>query len=409
MVYALVAQGRSYPLQTGKNVIGRSSVPVEGVSFINLESPLAAISRMQAILDVGPNGDAWVTDCNSTNGTFISIRPGPGTRLEANRYYQLSPGCRLLFGDVECTFETLHEASPRLEHLARSLDSPSRPTSKLDTLGAVKDRTDTSAKGNAVKYSSKHTTAHRSDVPYLDESRSLSLEPVASGEPRPNGKTTRHEEAAMPPTSLPLKRSKVESAASSSGPKSKSAPTANTKNTASALAPRPLVCLSGMESDERAAVTKRVREVKGRVVDDVTKANILIVATPPVRTPKFIIAVALGLPVVSVEYLRDKKTELDDPREHIVSLKTDKHTYTAATLKKVIYRSDTSPLLQGVTFNIAALSPKTKSVAATIIVSSGGKVVRAKKGDGISLTDAHLDSLYDSILRGTVADTLRKE
>ncbi|TPP46698.1 FHA domain family protein [Leishmania donovani] len=370
--YALVANERQYPLQVGKNVVGRSSVPVEGVSFINLESPLAAISRMQAFVDIGANGDAWISDCNSTNGTFLSIRPGPGIRLEANRYYQLSPGCRIVFGDVVCTFETLSEALQAPEHPEHPLTSLSLPTRKTESLGVIDAFTDSAAKTTPLRHPSKQANAHRSNVPYLDESGSLSREPAALRETVSTTKKAPRRERREPTApSPPLKRTKVESAAPSSSLKVETAATAKATTAARAHAARPHVCLTGMDSDERAAVTKRVRELKGRVVDDITKANLLVVAAPPVRTPKFIVAVARGIPVVSVDYICNRRAALDDARHHIVGLKTDQHTYTAAELKKVIYRKDASPLLQGVSFNIAALSTKTKSVAAEIISSSG--------------------------------------
>ncbi|CBZ30539.1 conserved hypothetical protein [Leishmania mexicana MHOM/GT/2001/U1103] len=405
--YALVAKEKQYPLQVGKNVVGRSSVPVEGVSFINLESPLAAISRMQAFVDIGANGDAWISDCNSTNGTFLGIRPGPGIRLEANRYYQLSPGCRIVFGDVVCTFETLSEAPPTPQHSAHPLTSPSRSARKTESLGVMDAFTDNAVNTTPARELSKQANAHRSNVPYLEETGSLSREPAALRETAAATKKTPHRERPEPTTpSRPLKRTKVESAAPSSSVKVKTAATVKATTAARTLAARPHVCLTGMDSAERAAITKRVRELKGRVVDDITKANLLVVATPPVRTPKFIVAVARGIPVVSVDYICNRRTELDDARHHIVSLKTDQHTYTAAELKKVIYRKDASPLLQGVSFNIAALSSKSKSVAAEIITSSGGDVVSTKKGGGTALTDAHLDKLYDSILRGKVSAVL---
>ncbi|KAK7197109.1 FHA domain/BRCA1 C Terminus (BRCT) domain/twin BRCT domain containing protein [Novymonas esmeraldas] len=389
--YALVTQEKTHPLQVGKNVVGRSSVPVEGVSFINLESPQAAISRMQAFLDIGANGDAWISDCNSTNGTLLSIRPGPGIRLEANRYYQLSPGCRIVFGDVECTLEAL-SAAPSTPQAARRTP-PSRPSRKTEPLG-------TTARAEAQQQQQqqqRHSATRRSDLPYLDENGSPSLEPGTSGDvAAPTRKAARRggARAASGRAASAAKRTKAETPASPSAPPSPPPSIA-----------APHVCLSGMDGEERAAVTKRVRELKGRVVDDITKANLLVVATPPVRTPKFIIAVARGIPVVSVQYMCSEKAELADVRKNIVGLKMDQHTYTAAALEKVIYRADASPLLLGVVVNVAALSSKTKAVAAEIITSSGGEVVRAKKGGGVALTDDQLDHLYDSILRGTVHDT----
>ncbi|KPI88255.1 hypothetical protein ABL78_2679 [Leptomonas seymouri] len=411
VTYALVVGEKQYPLQIGKNVVGRSSVPVDGVSFINLESPLAAISRMQAFLDVAPNGDAWVSDCNSTNGTFISIRPGAGIRLEANRYYQLTPGCRVVFGDVECSFEVLCSSPHSCEQAAASpactATQSARKTERLGVNGASVEFVDTTdvERGDKQKTIGRvNVKVHRSDVPYLDDSNSLSPEysstvaappaedneekavarssRVSSPSPAPAKKAKR--ESARIPTNL--RREKMKSPAQPVGP----------------MAGPPLVCLSGMESDERTAVTKRVRQLKGRVVENISKANLLVVATPPVRTPKLIIAVARGIPVVPSKYICNDQAELEDARRHIVSLKTDQHTYTSAALEKVIYRKDNCPLLRGVRINVSALSSKTKNVAAEIITASGGEVTCANKGDILVVTDDQLDAFYDSILRGRV-------
>lgn len=410
MAYALIAQEKQYPLQTGKNVVGRSSVPVEGVSFINLESPLAAISRMQAFLDVAANGDAWISDCNSTNGTFLSIRPGPGIRLEANRYYQLTPGSRIVFGDVECTFQLLGSTPDLLEQDATTAPgrASSRKTERLSVIGASTDSTEKAAESRQeAKLKPARGTAHRSNVPYLDESVGSSQEQSSVPPPLAEKGVSKRSSSASSPSPSSLKKAKTDTAS-----KSSSSPTRTNKTskamaqTADSAAAPPVVCLTGMDSDERAAVTKRVRLLKGRVVENITKANLLVVAIPPVRTPKFVIAVARGIPVVSVKYICNDAAELADPRGNIVGLKTDQHTYSAAALEKVIYRKENRPLLQGVRINITALSSKTKSVATEIITASGGEAVRSTKGATLSVADDDLDALYDSILRGKVPKSL---
>jgi hypothetical protein len=423
MTYALIAKEKQYPLQVGKNVVGRSSVPVEGVSFINLESPLAAISRMQAFVDVAANGDAWISDCNSTNGTFLSIRPGPGIRLEANRYYQLTPGCRIVFGDVECTFEMLGGTPHTPVQPTASLSSSSsatrllRKTERLSATGAAGNNAGTAQQSKQrmpLKECGDSNGEHRGNIPYLDESGSPSQDQQSSGpgaspaEGRRSSITGRGSKRGSPASSTtpaPAKKAKKEAVPSTPRTRSTTAksptPVANNK-----AAGPPVVCLTGMDSDEKTAIAKRVRQLKGRVVDDITKANLLVVAAPPVRTPKLIIAVARGIPVVSANYICNDQAELEDARRHIVGLKTDQHTYTAAALEKVIFRKERQPLLQGVRINISALSTKTKAIATEIITGSGGMVLRAKTAGVLNVTDEQLDILYDSILRGKVPQSL---
>jgi hypothetical protein len=92
-------------LEPGKYVVGRSSVPLDDKWFINLESPRSAVSRAHATLILCRNGDAWLEDNCSTNGTFLVIRDGgEGLRLEPQHFYQLSSGALILFGDTEMRF-----------------------------------------------------------------------------------------------------------------------------------------------------------------------------------------------------------------------------------------------------------------------------------------------------------------
>ena len=90
----------------GKFVVGRSQIEVDDRWFINLESPNCAVSRQHAELVLCHNGDAWVADLNSTNGSFLSIRSteGEGVRLEPGYKYQLSDGALIIFGEIEVRF-----------------------------------------------------------------------------------------------------------------------------------------------------------------------------------------------------------------------------------------------------------------------------------------------------------------
>jgi hypothetical protein len=68
-------------LVEGRNIIGRSVQPIADPWFVHLESPRAAVSRAHAHIFVCANGDAWLEDCGSTNGTLVAS--GRGAALAA--------------------------------------------------------------------------------------------------------------------------------------------------------------------------------------------------------------------------------------------------------------------------------------------------------------------------------------
>lgn len=391
MAYALVTKEEKYLLKPGKNVIGRSSVPVDGVSFVSIDSPLAAISRMQAFIDIAPNGDVWLSDCNSTNGTYLAVRDGDGLRLEANRYYQLSEGSRIVFGDVECTFVNLLDGQGNRQRQPEAGgNAADRVTDEVARQGSSTSIVKRGRTSIAATRPTEVVTGplHQRSIPYLDDSAAASTTPA---------RETESAVSSSSPNSSSAKRSRVES--------TRSAVVKSAQDSSAASQPL-VICLSGMDGDERAAVAKRARQLKGKVSDDIVKANMLVVATPAVRTPKFIIAVGRSIPVVSSNDFCKENVDLDELRRRIVSLKMKHHTYSSAALEKIIFRSDPTPLLQSQEFNISALSSKSKSVAAEIIEMCGGKANRPKNSEGIRITDETLDTLYDAILRGRVPDGL---
>lgn len=386
-------------LLAGKNVVGRSAVPVEGVSFISVESPRAAVSRLQAIIEIAPNGDAWISDCNSTNGTFLAVNEGVGIRLEPSHHYQLQHGNRVVFGDVERTFvrctgqevvslQQAEAASPSTVALAvrsPSTTTPATPSKSPATAAAKEEaaavikapRSQRPSGSNAPSPQERRTT------PYLQDSEIALTSPTVSRKRSRPSET----ETATRPSSRNESDAVAECGRGENGHKLETAP---------------IACLSGMDANQRRAVQKLLKQHGGRSVEEITKANLLVVPSPAVRTPKFIIAVGRGIPVVSVKYLESVSLGTIDP--FIVPLKHGNHTYTAGQLRKAIFRTDQTPLLTGQRYTVSALPAKVKGVAEEIVEGCGGEVYRRRSGapaEAVELTESSLDSLYDRILRGS--------
>lgn len=389
IVYCLVDGDRTDPLHVGKNVVGRSTVDVEGVQFINIDSPRAAVSRMQAFIEVAPNGDAWITDCKSTNGTFLSVRDGEGIRLEPNYYYQLVEGCHIVFGDVEKRFVVLTQAEllKRREDVAGAPPAPSAAATATAKKNPKPSRTRSPLSqpqgAPTAKKSPRSSQARKTvmtDVPYLEP---------ASPPPKDGRKRARSP-------------AKAETGSQNEQPAAQSQPGQSASQSAetSFAVEQPLrVCISGMEEKERMETAKLIKKRHGKIEDNIEEANLLIVNIPAVRTPKFIIAVGRGIPVVSKKGF-DAPDFLEHVDRYIVCLKHETHTYPPATLRRVIFRSDMKPALQGTTYNLSALPQKMKAVAEEIISGCGGTALRRKVDKGTVLSESDLNDLYDSILSG---------
>ncbi|EPY28496.1 hypothetical protein STCU_00529 [Strigomonas culicis] len=367
-VYCLVDDDHTDPLHVGKNVVGRSAVDVEGVQFINIDSPRAAVSRMQAFIEVAPNGDAWITDCKSTNGTFLSVREGEGVRLEPNYYYQLTEGCHIVFGDVERRFVVLTKAE--LLKRQRDAKTPSPPRPQKVSLSPRETPPSQAQAPEARPSTGQGRNTVMTDVPYL--------QPVAG------------------PSEKDRKRARSPSVEKNS---QQQKPVPSQTKVSFAVEGPLRVCISGMDEKERMETAKLIKKRRGKIEDDILEANLLIVNVPAVRTPKFIIAVARGIPIVSKKGF-DAPDFLEHVDRHIVSLKHDNRTYTSAVLTRVIFRANRKPALQHNSYNISALPQKVKSVADEVISGCGGTVFRRKADKGTLLTEKDLNDLYDTILSG---------
>eukprot|EP00898_Chlorokybus_atmophyticus_P006252 jgi/Chlat1/6628/Chrsp482S06114 len=73
----------------GSVVIGREAEKADAVL------PVATVSGKHARLDRRAQGEYWVSDLGSTNGTYIN-----GSRLKPNQAARVNPGVEITFGDV---------------------------------------------------------------------------------------------------------------------------------------------------------------------------------------------------------------------------------------------------------------------------------------------------------------------
>lgn len=599
-------------LSLGKNIIGRGSVELKGVSYIAISSPNCSVSRIQANIEICPNGDAWICDCNSTNGTFLAVNKTTMTKegdtidhlgicLKEKYFYQLSPGCRITFGDVGRIFQRIvipdEKTSVGAFH-RQSLSTSSGdamttrerntiPLEKGQKISRNKSGTDGVAKQddapqevllgetNAAGAVKKHRVGQASDpsvaappgttgaatghghatsitheetqprsnlaaltelhLPYL--SKEVLLHPSASSDCSSTlssrrstsaMETTAHLLPAVEPADGPAssssssacmgltegekdeqarrrRRTRLTSEVgamaeehhhhpSSSPSLSKTMPassrdgnamppTLRTPNESEAIlstsapevkrvrkeetkgirkrastttSPLPLffACLSGMEASEREEARRSLQKHKGAITDDITKADVLIVHHPAVRTPKCIIAVGRGLPIVALEGFQrflsalmgevtpDEEVEGRDGHDrwqalcarhdllqHTVSVSHGNTEYTSALLQaSILQRQRNQPhhkrgeeekggrgdsgILEGHTFSLQAIPTKLKQVATEIITGCGGNIFTSKGRRKVVDTDAPtvipidgeggLAALYDGILRGNV-------
>lgn len=365
-VYCLQGDGHVDVLAVGKNVIGRSTVPVEGVLFVNIESPGATISRMQAFIIVAPNGDAWIADCNSTNGTYLSVRKGTGIRLEENHYYQLSDGCTIVLGDAERRFVRLPDDA--LQSSSVSVEASKR-NADLVVVGAMDSSFNRHATLSNPENQSPRpsgTSSSGRSLPYLKEREDL---------------------GGIPSTSAGPSRKRPRSSLDVTTRGAQTVPNAEPTR----------ACLSGMTPKLRNEVAKAVKACGGIVVDSIGEATVLVMPTPATRTPKFIIAVGLGIPIVASTFFKNNGTA-KSLASHIVSLKHDGISYSSTTLRNTIFREDRTPLLTGRSYDVSGLPTKARAVAKEIITACGGSIVQG--GSVAKLTEESLSALFDAILRG---------
>lgn len=162
-------------------------------------------------------------------------------------------------------------------------------------------------------------------------------------------------------------------------------------------------CLSGMDDKEKTSITKAISCLGGSVVDEVTSATLLVVNLPANRTPKFIIAVALGVPIVSKKYIEDGAPR-DTIAQYVPELLHATHRYTSVEIARAIatHAARRSLPLDGLTFNLQTLPAKVRTVASDIIRSCGGTVpAKRKEGPDVVVLADDAESVYHKLLTAT--------
>jgi hypothetical protein len=526
--------GVTFPLFEGRNLIGRSLSPIHDVFFVNLESPRSAISRIHAEIIVAPNGDVWVSDANSTNGTHIAVRGGPGIALGAEKYYYCVGGTRMLFGDVELTlviddtligesqlgaalglpqggadgsappsnvmssyFARILSQSPggvasslppiprtlsdlpagfvtRARSRSMSRRSSSQPRSRTSkgeeeseieqppvkvnfpfagsadrmvaqllnagsSIASAGDHVPPSLPAENVASRDDNAAvvgihpssegrlsgdpqrssagSNRSLIPYLDDEDVRALPPpVVEGRVAKASATGRREAspAAAPakPSTTVARERKQGRANCVEEPEVPAKKGARTEKAAPPSIHAPAapvtVCLSGFDSKEKDVLTRLVKSRKGSVVDSMSAKNVdvLVVREPPTRTPKFLISMGRGRPIVTSRFLEDA-APLSRAYEYLPDLLHNGVRYTGKKMQQVLQNIHTSSdaaikaegVLSGRSFFVSDTVGAAKQVLVEVIKGCGGQISRKKNDDDVDLvTDA--DEVYRKLLTG---------
>lgn len=451
--------GVTIPLYEGRNVIGRSPSAVEDVYFINLESPRSAISRLHAVILIASNGDVWISDARSTNGTQIAVRAGPGIVLEPEKWYQGVPGARITFGDVELTLvvdDTRSDASQcgglnlakKLsdqaataagvpQHMPRTLSD--LPPSLIRARSGSSHNRGSSQQGSISQPQGLATSADQLAAALLNQTESVVASGRNSGEDQritlkskerlncDNGSSAESNSALK--KSVPyLQPADVDSIAALVDSGSKRGPTKQPRTEPpvpaadnvpptkkahrieSAKSDAVRVVLSGFDSKEKEGLNKLVKERRGQVVDEITdaKVDLLVVKDPPTRTPKFLIAMGLGVPVVTSRFL-ENAAPLADAAQYTPDLLHNGVRYTSKKLSMVTLATKQRKgathsggkkrnAFDGKMIFVSDAVGSAKAALVDVIKGCGGTIAR-KKGDDVTIV-TDVDEWYHKLLTG---------
>lgn len=445
--------GATFALFEGRNLIGRSPSVVDDVFFINLESPRFAISRVHAEIVVAPNGDVWISDAASTNGTQMAVRDGCAIALAAKRSYYCVSGTMFLFGDVKLVLvidsialspqqssgpSPLHGPFPNRPPSPRTLSdipvcfvtrawSTSRRSDALEGDSYFAQPESSPVLINGAQPSSSATmigapTASREHQRTSPESSHLSIahrqvfenahESEGSELPQPHSKHMKcgadaDDDIAQATVACSRKHSRNDGDDEAfSLPRKANRSENGTLTCISATVAPMTVCFSGFGSNEKRAFTILVKSRKGRVVDNMSDENVdvLVVCDPPTRTPKFLIAMGRGCPIVTPSFLEDA-APISRAFEYIPDLVHDGKRYTSKRMRQVLQRTrsnDTAKargVLFGRCFFISDSVGVSKNALVHVITSCGGRVTDWKNDQDADLvTDG--DEVYRKLLIG---------
>ncbi|CBH10320.1 hypothetical protein, conserved [Trypanosoma brucei gambiense DAL972] len=417
--------GRIMRLLTGENIIRRGAeIAVKGANVVCVGTTCINVSRTHAIIKLCENGEAWLRDCESTNGTFLHSDTGVSVRLEPGFFYQLKRGNHVTFGDLKLRFEwdviavcggrvPVYDSNANLMDSSQGsgMNGASNDLLRLEGTVCSSICASCSLAGTDATPPMPVTLTAASDektcavvsvqldcgvlckplcelenvVPYLSES---------------TGAGRKRSRSVIKNTTDRL--SKVKSLPSSATVKSETTARGSRLNPKSKSKGRVKVCFSGMCGEATLAAKFLAKKHRWSIVDNVCMADLLIINHPPVRTPKFIIAVARGIPVVTEEFFACG--DMRQVRQFAPSLVHNNCTYDAGRLFQVITSNVGKPALLGRRFSLEKVPPAWRRTARNILTGCGAVVFTkgTKRKSVISLTGATLTALYDDILRGKV-------
>lgn len=438
-------------IEPGKYLIGRSAVALDDACFINLESPRSAVSRNHATIEFCRNGDAWLEDNASTNGTFLAIREGEGLRLQPQHFYQLTSGALIVFGDMEIRFIVEPRpdgaaSTPAVRAKSASRTAPPHqqqqqlapsPAPKLDPAGLLSlvahlaDFTDVGSSSGVDVATSRagNASTHDSRLPQgaTEQQQQGTGAATPAGDTRNSNSSggamrkQKEEEnggndagiKAEPRHSATGRGSAFNSkaaakrgadegvAAADVAPPPTSRPRRDDARPFRSLGSAAVACLTGFDSRARLKCAKAVQSSGGTVEGEwSSNCNLLIVNESPTgRTPKLIMAVAQGRDVVVPAYVEKPDVAAADACPAVLS--EGGVTISSAKLRDAIWKyRDLGLPLKNRSFFTSNIEPKaTRDQVNTIVKACGGTIAKAKAGSTV-LLDADLNEFYNSILRG---------
>lgn len=368
--------GVEHRLVAGRNIVGRSAVPVPDRWFINIESPKAAVSRAHAMLLVTSTGDAWIEDNCSTNGTFVfpsTVAAGEalkaatavdsnddaaqqrfsralldvgGIRLDRQHVYQVKPGNHIVFGDCEFVFDAWSGPRPSGAAIGIQAASPRRKaTASQIKSGAASQRAAEKSVG----------TPERVDGAIVSSS-------LAGDADAEVARSTRKRDRAV-----------VEPSTPEAGRRTK---TETTKGF--------VACLSGVDSASRPGIQKLIIAHGGVVSEEWCADCDAVIVKDMVtgRTPKLLMAVGNGRHVVAANLLSVTPIGSELFNEANCSKFTpsvelaDGRVVSQKTLLSAIRRHRSNAALLGKTFSLGTdIKPKsTREVYGSILKACGAAV-----------------------------------
>ena len=395
---------RQHVAISADTIIGRREEPETGV--INLHSPRSAVSRNHALLRVAANGDAFIMDLGSTNGTVISFHPGPGTVLEPKVFYMLREGTRCVFGDVELVFDANVEvgASPKRQSLSSVRDDvPFLSSSAAKNVALPLENFQPPSLPSAANLCERGR-----DRDACDEKQLQYVPPLAQPAKKVPSKCKSsgvETDLATPKGEAPLKQHRTESK-----------PSVKTERNAGPdhrRADRLVVTFTGVKTELKSKLSTLVTNNGGTVTDDFVagETNIVVVgASTTYLTPKLLRAVAVGCDVVAPRFLESYGKRLGAVEEYCPVVEVEDGPVLtevpAGIVRSAIdkWRSE-GPALKGMRVVLDDdIGKERRQQVKQVVVAAGAVITRSRTAGAVTISDKDVGRVWEAIVRGRKYD-----